>query len=143
MGIWYGAPWGYSMGPHGDMVWDPMGIWYGTPYGMARGLALCSHMICDFVLLTWPTLSSIYGLICSPLEYSFECVAFSFVVYITRDYPSSIPPPLLPFLTLFPIPIDVLKISDFGLSTVFRHMGKERKLNRKCGTPPYVAPEVR
>ncbi|KAL5503126.1 hypothetical protein EMCRGX_G010032 [Ephydatia muelleri] len=34
---------------------------------------------------------------------------------------------------------DVLKISDFGL---FRHMGKERKLNRKCGTPPYVAPEV-
>lgn len=37
---------------------------------------------------------------------------------------------------------DVLKISDFGLSTVFRHMGKERKLNRKCGTPPYVAPEV-
>eukprot|EP00731_Ephydatia_muelleri_P007090 Em0003g1338a len=39
------------------------------------------------------------------------------------------------------IVLDVLKISDFGLSTVFRHMGKERKLNRKCGTPPYVAPE--
>jgi serine/threonine-protein kinase Chk1 len=37
---------------------------------------------------------------------------------------------------------DVLKISDFGLSTVFRHQGKERKLNRCCGTPPYVAPEV-
>lgn len=37
---------------------------------------------------------------------------------------------------------DRLKISDFGLSTVFRHLGKERKLSRKCGTPPYVAPEV-
>ena len=38
--------------------------------------------------------------------------------------------------------IDRLKISDFGLSTVFRHLGKERKLNRRCGTPPYIAPEV-
>ena len=37
---------------------------------------------------------------------------------------------------------DRLKISDFGLSTVFRHLGKERKLSRKCGTPPYIAPEV-
>ena len=37
---------------------------------------------------------------------------------------------------------DHLKISDFGLSTVFRHLGKERKLSRKCGTPPYIAPEV-
>jgi serine/threonine protein kinase len=25
---------------------------------------------------------------------------------------------------------------------VFRHLGKERKLSRKCGTPPYIAPEV-
>ena len=38
--------------------------------------------------------------------------------------------------------IDRLKVSDFGLSTVFRHLGKERKLSRKCGTPPYIAPEV-
>lgn len=37
---------------------------------------------------------------------------------------------------------DTVKISDFGLSTVFRHMGKERKLSRRCGTPPYIAPEV-
>ncbi|XP_019853937.1 PREDICTED: serine/threonine-protein kinase Chk1-like [Amphimedon queenslandica] len=37
---------------------------------------------------------------------------------------------------------DVLKISDFGLSTVFRHLGRERKLTRCCGTPPYIAPEV-
>ncbi|CAH1263829.1 CHEK1 [Branchiostoma lanceolatum] len=37
---------------------------------------------------------------------------------------------------------DNLKISDFGLSTVFRHQGKERKMNKCCGTPPYVAPEV-
>ena len=37
---------------------------------------------------------------------------------------------------------DVLKISDFGLATVFRHQGRERKLNCHCGTPPYIAPEV-
>ncbi|XP_064398553.1 serine/threonine-protein kinase Chk1-like [Halichondria panicea] len=37
---------------------------------------------------------------------------------------------------------DRLKVSDFGLSTVFRHQGKERKLCRRCGTPPYIAPEV-
>ena len=37
---------------------------------------------------------------------------------------------------------DVLKLSDFGLSTVFRHQGRERLLNRRCGTPPYIAPEV-
>ncbi|XP_041373617.1 serine/threonine-protein kinase Chk1-like [Gigantopelta aegis] len=37
---------------------------------------------------------------------------------------------------------DNLKISDFGLATVFRHQGKERLLERCCGTVPYVAPEV-
>lgn len=37
---------------------------------------------------------------------------------------------------------DNLKITDFGLSTVFRHKGKERLLGKCCGTPPYVAPEV-
>ena len=37
---------------------------------------------------------------------------------------------------------DNLKISDFGLATVFRHQGKERELGKCCGTPPYVAPEV-
>ncbi|XP_072048437.1 serine/threonine-protein kinase Chk1-like [Amphiura filiformis] len=37
---------------------------------------------------------------------------------------------------------DNLKISDFGLATVFRHQGKERELAKCCGTPPYVAPEV-
>lgn len=35
-----------------------------------------------------------------------------------------------------------LKITDFGLSTMFKYKGKERKLERCCGTPPYVAPEV-
>ena len=44
--------------------------------------------------------------------------------------------------SLLLLTLDVLKISDFGLSTVFRHMGKERKLSRRCGTPPYIAPEV-
>ncbi|CAI4222592.1 unnamed protein product [Auanema sp. JU1783] len=37
---------------------------------------------------------------------------------------------------------DTLKISDFGMATVFRHNNKERKLQASCGTLPYVAPEV-
>ncbi|KAM8927394.1 serine/threonine-protein kinase Chk1 isoform 2-T2 [Pelodytes ibericus] len=37
---------------------------------------------------------------------------------------------------------DRLKISDFGLATVFRHNGKERLLSKMCGTLPYVAPEL-
>ncbi|XP_078464139.1 serine/threonine-protein kinase Chk1 [Lampetra fluviatilis] len=37
---------------------------------------------------------------------------------------------------------DKLKISDFGLATVFRHNGRERRLSRTCGTLPYVAPEL-
>lgn len=36
----------------------------------------------------------------------------------------------------------VLKISDFGMATIFRLKGKERKLDKKCGTRPYLAPEV-
>lgn len=37
-----------------------------------------------------------------------------------------------------------IKICDFGLSTIFRtEKDKERKLNRRCGTAPYTAPEVR
>lgn len=35
-----------------------------------------------------------------------------------------------------------LKITDFGLATVFRYKERERLLDRCCGTPPYVAPEV-
>lgn len=37
---------------------------------------------------------------------------------------------------------DNLKLSDFGLATMFRHKGRERRLNRLCGTLPYVAPEL-
>uniref|UniRef100_A0A8D1QI95 Serine/threonine-protein kinase CHK1 n=1 Tax=Sus scrofa TaxID=9823 RepID=A0A8D1QI95_PIG len=37
---------------------------------------------------------------------------------------------------------DNLKISDFGLATVFRHNNRERLLNKMCGTLPYVAPEL-
>ena len=37
---------------------------------------------------------------------------------------------------------DQLKLTDFGLATVFRHKGKERRLERACGTFPYMAPEV-
>jgi serine/threonine-protein kinase Chk1 len=35
-----------------------------------------------------------------------------------------------------------LKITDFGLCAVFRHKGKERLLSGRCGSLPYVAPEV-
>ncbi|KAG0022802.1 Chk1 protein kinase [Podila clonocystis] len=35
-----------------------------------------------------------------------------------------------------------LKISDFGLATVFRHGGRTRPLETPCGSAPYVAPEV-
>ncbi|XP_076295391.1 serine/threonine-protein kinase grp [Lasioglossum baleicum] len=35
-----------------------------------------------------------------------------------------------------------LKISDFGMATMFRLQGKERSLEKRCGTLPYVAPEV-
>ncbi|CAH1135186.1 unnamed protein product [Ceutorhynchus assimilis] len=37
----------------------------------------------------------------------------------------------------------VLKISDFGLATIFMLDGKERTLWKPCGTKPYTAPEVR
>ena len=37
---------------------------------------------------------------------------------------------------------DVLKISDFGLATLFRCRDRERKLTTCCGTPSYCAPEV-
>uniref|UniRef100_A0A3P8XB22 Serine/threonine-protein kinase Chk1 n=1 Tax=Esox lucius TaxID=8010 RepID=A0A3P8XB22_ESOLU len=37
---------------------------------------------------------------------------------------------------------DDLKLSDFGLATMFRHRGRERHLTRLCGTLPYVAPEL-
>ncbi|XP_045475071.1 serine/threonine-protein kinase grp-like [Harmonia axyridis] len=36
----------------------------------------------------------------------------------------------------------ILKISDFGMATLFRHKGKERMLDKKCGTKPYLAPEI-
>ncbi|ORZ04403.1 kinase-like domain-containing protein [Lobosporangium transversale] len=35
-----------------------------------------------------------------------------------------------------------LKISDFGLATVFKHGGRTRPLTTPCGSAPYVAPEV-
>lgn len=42
----------------------------------------------------------------------------------------------------FVLSSDNLKISDFGLATVFKYNGSERLLNRICGTLPYLAPEV-
>ncbi|CAH1154167.1 unnamed protein product [Phaedon cochleariae] len=36
----------------------------------------------------------------------------------------------------------ILKISDFGMATLFRFKGRERLLDKKCGTKPYLAPEV-
>jgi serine/threonine-protein kinase Chk1 len=35
-----------------------------------------------------------------------------------------------------------LKVTDFGLATVFRHKGQVRNATTACGTPPYVAPEI-
>ncbi|KAH7104821.1 kinase-like domain-containing protein [Auriculariales sp. MPI-PUGE-AT-0066] len=35
-----------------------------------------------------------------------------------------------------------LKISDFGLCAVFRHKDKTRQLTERCGSRPYVAPEL-
>ncbi|KAF9349551.1 Chk1 protein kinase, partial [Mortierella sp. NVP85] len=35
-----------------------------------------------------------------------------------------------------------LKISDFGLATVFKYGGRTRPLETPCGSAPYVAPEV-
>ncbi|GHJ84622.1 hypothetical protein NliqN6_1024 [Naganishia liquefaciens] len=35
-----------------------------------------------------------------------------------------------------------LKISDFGLCAVYKHQGKERLLSGRCGSLPYVAPEL-
>ncbi|XP_068632626.1 serine/threonine-protein kinase Chk1 isoform X2 [Battus philenor] len=37
---------------------------------------------------------------------------------------------------------DRLKISDFGMATLFRQGARERLLSRVCGTLPYAAPEV-
>lgn len=37
---------------------------------------------------------------------------------------------------------DNIKISDFGMATMFRLKGRERELTTRCGTLPYVAPEV-
>ncbi|KAF6031890.1 CHEK1 [Bugula neritina] len=37
---------------------------------------------------------------------------------------------------------DNIKVTDFGMATMFKHRGKERLLNRCCGTYPYIAPEV-
>ncbi|CAD6197335.1 unnamed protein product [Caenorhabditis auriculariae] len=36
----------------------------------------------------------------------------------------------------------LLKISDFGMATIFRHGDKERLLEANCGTLPYAAPEI-
>ena len=35
-----------------------------------------------------------------------------------------------------------LKLSDFGLSGVYKHKGTERHLAERCGSLPYIAPEV-
>lgn len=35
-----------------------------------------------------------------------------------------------------------LKVCDFGLCAVYKHKGMERLLTERCGSLPYVAPEV-
>jgi serine/threonine-protein kinase CHEK1 len=36
-----------------------------------------------------------------------------------------------------------LKVSDFGLATIFKMKNKIRLLKTPCGSPPYLAPEIR
>jgi serine/threonine-protein kinase Chk1 len=38
--------------------------------------------------------------------------------------------------------LDIIKIADFGLATLYQYRGQERSLTSPCGTAPYVAPEV-
>ncbi|KAM0754477.1 kinase-like protein [Meredithblackwellia eburnea MCA 4105] len=35
-----------------------------------------------------------------------------------------------------------LKVSDFGLASVWKYKGQERKLTDRCGSAPYAAPEL-
>lgn len=35
-----------------------------------------------------------------------------------------------------------VKITDFGMATLFRMRGKERLLDKRCGTLPYIPPEI-
>ncbi len=35
-----------------------------------------------------------------------------------------------------------LKLCDFGLCAVFQYKGNSRKLRDRCGSMPYIAPEV-
>ncbi|MEN2497781.1 MAG: Serine/threonine-protein kinase Chk1 [Marteilia pararefringens] len=35
-----------------------------------------------------------------------------------------------------------IKLTDFGFATIYRYKGKERLLDRVCGTYPYMAPEL-
>lgn len=46
---------------------------------------------------------------------------------------------LISYSSSFP---DVVKISDFGLATMFRYKNKERMLDQQLGSFPYMAPEV-
>lgn len=49
---------------------------------------------------------------------------------------------ILTVICCCPLPLDNLKLTDFGLATMFRFKGRERLLSRLCGTLPYVAPEL-
>lgn len=50
--------------------------------------------------------------------------------------------PIIIIICCCPLPLDNLKLTDFGLATMFRFKGRERLLSRLCGTLPYVAPEL-
>lgn len=38
--------------------------------------------------------------------------------------------------------LGILKISDFGMATMFKYNGIQRDMTSYCGTLPYMAPEV-
>ena len=49
---------------------------------------------------------------------------------------------IITIICFCPLALDNLKLTDFGLATMFRFKGRERLLSRLCGTLPYVAPEL-
>ncbi len=95
------------------------------------------HMVCSFSLffsLFFPftVVSFLF------LSYLFSFCFFLFLSFFSYFFPFL----LLSFTFFVPLRAGNIKLTDFGMSTMFRSNGVERLLDRRCGTPPYVAPEA-
>ena len=103
------------------------------------------HGVLQARTLEWVAISSSRDLPCSGTEPESRALAGVFfchcttweapLKYLFTKHLHSVP-------SVFSFDLDNLKISDFGLATVFRHNNRERLLNKMCGTLPYVAPEL-